>query len=135
MKSNTLESILAKVVIGENNCWLLPYVTDQAGYVRVSFQGKLALAHRLIYEQVNDTIPSNLECDHLCRNRACCNPEHIELVTHLENMQRGKNWNSKKTHCRNGHKFTEDNIYIHQDKHGHTHRKCRACRAVREKSK
>ena len=71
-------------------------------------------------------IPDGLSIDHLCRNRRCCNPAHLEAVTNRENLLRGPTTqasrNAVKTHCINGHEFTEANTYYRKD--GRT---CRTC--------
>lgn len=61
------------------------------GYVRVWVDGRRVLAHRLAYEKVRGPIPEGMELDHLCRNRSCCNVEHLEPVTHRVNAQRAAN--------------------------------------------
>lgn len=71
-----------------------------------------------------------LELDHLCRNRRCCRPDHLEPVTHKENVLRGmapSAINARKTHCKRGHEFTAENIYPSPD----GVRRCRECRRLR----
>lgn len=82
-------------------------------------------AHRYAYQLLRGEIPEGLVCDHLCRNRGCCNPWHLELTTIGENVRRGKiNTKMKnRTHCNNGHEFTAENSYI--SKKGY--RSCKAC--------
>lgn len=79
------------------------------GYKRATVHGKTDYAHRIMWQIWNSQkIPKGLEIDHTCRNKACINPHHLELVTHAENMRRTVN---KKTHCLHGHEFTDANTY------------------------
>lgn len=63
--------------------------------------------HVVVWEHTYGAKPEGMELDHLCRVPACCNIEHLELVTHRENMRRGR-WGTA-THCIHGHEFTPEN--------------------------
>ena len=71
-------------------CWDTINSKDSYGYNRISIDGKMHKAHKFAYEHYKESVPEGLELDHLCRNRWCCNPEHMEVVTHTENVRRGK---------------------------------------------
>jgi HNH endonuclease len=89
------------------------------------------LAHRRAYQMAVGPIPDGYELDHLCRNRACCNPEHLEPVTHLENVRRGLKGVSR-THCPKGHPFDEDNTYVNSNGRAKPNRLCKACIKARQ---
>lgn len=101
------------------------------GYGAPWFKGrKSEYAHRISYELLVGKIPKGMEIDHLCRNRACCNPSHLEVVSAKENTLRGIGItaiNSKKTKCINGHLFTLINTYKYKTKDGFIKRYCRVC--------
>lgn len=83
-------------------------------------------ASRYAFELLRRPIPEGLELDHLCKNTSCVNPDHLEPVTHRENVMRSDNFtaiNARKTHCPRGHPYDEANTYI--TKSGT--RACRIC--------
>lgn len=109
---------------GPKDCWIWTGCLTHDGYGRFWFANKTVLAHRFAYEHLVGPIPNDLTCDHLCRNRACVNPAHIELVTVKENTRRGSG-NYGKTHCIRGHEFTPENTYTNRNK-----RQCRKCQKI-----
>lgn len=125
------ERFLSKVQ-KTSTCWIwLAHSIGYYGSFRIGHD-KIAGAHRVSYEIFKGEIPFGMEVDHLCRNKLCVNPEHLEAVTHKENVYRGINpmaVNKRKTHCKYGHEFTEDNL----DKRTEGWRACRKCRIERQK--
>jgi hypothetical protein len=119
--------LLARTV-AVDECWVWTgSKTNGYGKVKVPGSNTTARVHRLVYEALVGPIPDGLDLDHLCRNRACCRPAHLEPVTRRENLLRGNTIpaaRAAQTHCSRGHEFSEDNIYI-GTKGG---RECRACR-------
>lgn len=103
--------IADRIDIAESGCWTYRGHIQRLGYARAFIRKprKFWQAHRLVYTYLVGPIPEGLELDHLCRNRACCNPRHVEPVTHTENVRRG----NRKNHgfCQKGHELTEQNTY------------------------
>jgi len=120
------ERLMAKVKVAENGCWERTVGVNNLGYSTLRFQGKMYAAHRAAYEVFIGPIPEGLQIDHLCRNRVCVNPDHLEPVTRRENLLRGEGFSAqaaRKTHCPQGHCYEGDNLYRTLE----GHRKCRAC--------
>jgi hypothetical protein len=117
-----------------SGCWLWTGCLNHGGYGRfwVDQQNAGAATHRVSYFIKHKTeIPSHLEIDHLCKVKSCCNPDHLELVTHAVNIARITSRtprNSKKTHCPEGHPYSGENLYIHRSKAGKINRLCQICR-------
>jgi HNH endonuclease len=108
-----------------DECWTWRGKPNQNGYGRFcNGSQRYVLAHRWAYELLIADIPADLVLDHLCRNRICVNPWHTEPVTIAENIRRGRQWESEKTHCPELHPYSEINTYIDPD----GHRECRTCR-------
>ena len=122
------------VSIQENGCWLWTggktggYGSFTLTRLIPHVPGKPVKAHRWLYEQHVALIPDGLEPDHLCRNKACVNPLHLELVTHQENVRRGTGptaENAAKQFCKRGHVLVED------PRGGERIRMCRICTQMR----
>lgn len=103
-------------------CWTWTAQRDRDGYGRFEIAGRRRAAHRVSFEWERGPVPEGREIDHVCRNRACVRPEHLEAVTHHTNVRRGRQtWQGNK--CARGHVLTEENIRYHSgDK-----RQCKSC--------
>ena len=110
--------------VDQNGCWIWPLV-DRKGYGRLARDGRAWSAHRFFYTQANGPIPEGMTVDHLCFVPACCNPAHLRLLTLTENVRNQRS--ARKTHCSNGHEYTEANTYIRPDASRGGTRDCRTC--------
>ena len=122
-------------VVSKDDCWLYARYTNPEGYASKTFptkEGSFARVyiHRIMYEDSFGLIPKGLEIDHLCEEKRCINPDHLEAVTHKENTRRGLVKN-RLTHCKRGHEFTDDNTVLTPNRYNTKVRTCKTCRALR----
>jgi hypothetical protein len=119
----------AKVAYSDEGCWLWAGSKYANGYGEIKVDGKKAYAHRVAWALENGPIPAGASVLHHCDVRACVRHDHLFLGDHNANMAdmkakgRGRNAESDKTHCKNGHAFDEENTYVWRGM-----RCCRACR-------
>lgn len=109
-----------------DTCWLWVGSLTSAGYGKIyDDTRRLSQAHRVMYEALVGPVPAGKELDHTCRVRRCVRPDHLEPVTHRENLLRGDTLaarHAKVTHCPRNHEYTPENIIWKG-----TRRNCRAC--------
>lgn len=128
MKRLTPADFWGKVKISSSNeCWEWTGQLSKKGYGQANYQGKKGVgAHRVAWFLTEGAYPQYpMTLDHLCRNRKCVNPVHLEVVTDKENVLRGFGppaVNKRKTHCINGHPFSGENLL-----HYGQGRMCRTC--------
>ena len=101
------EKLLTKVNKTQS-CWVWVGAKSGSGYGRIRVGDKLHQAHRISYELFRESIPAGMNLDHLCLNKLCVNPEHLEVVTSQTNTLRFTRARAK---CRNGHRYTNENTW------------------------
>lgn len=109
----------------KTSCWNWTGTKIRKQYGTFKYDGKTVKAYRWIYEYCLDRIPDNMTIDHLCSNPSCVNPLHLKIASIRDNVLRGNcppAKNARKSHCKNGHEFTEDNLVGNGSK-----RRCRIC--------
>ena len=115
-------------VVKTKTCWLWVGANSN-GYGKVNVgDGKIRWAHRVSYEMEKGKIPFGKHIDHLCKNKICINPKHLEAVTQTENNRRSTGFgglNFRKTHCPKKHKYTKENTYSYG-----TGRQCKICKKM-----
>jgi HNH endonuclease len=110
--------------IHSNGCWLWTAGKDPDGYGVFWLNGRTVRAHRVAYTNTVGPIPEGLTLDHSCRVRHCVNPAHLSPATFEENSSRQVGWQLAKTHCPQGHEYTDDNTYRYGKR---PMRLCRTC--------
>lgn len=122
------ERVMARVAVDAAGCWNWQGSCRPEGYGSISVGGQTRRAHRVAYETFVGAIPIGAQLDHLCRNRACVRPDHLEPVSAKEKTLRGVGApanNARKTHCLHGHPLSGSNLYSHRGR-----RACRACNVL-----
>jgi hypothetical protein len=120
-KPDPLDRLMANV--DKADCWTFRGALRN-GYGALGIDGRTVYAHRYAYERLVGPIPDGLVIDHLCRNRACCNPAHLEPVRQQINCQRGERAGERVTECKRGHAYTPENTY----RNPQGYRACRTCK-------
>lgn len=112
-----------------SSCWLWCAARARNGYGLFNFNGQMRTVHRVAHERWKGPIPPGLTIDHLCRNRACVNPDHLEVVSQRENVRRGlvSALRPQRVECRNGHRMDPGNRYMVKSRTGRPRMECRAC--------
>ncbi len=128
MSKQDAEKRFWKSVEKNKKCWLWKSALSAGGYGVFGIDNKIIYVHRFSYELHKGKIPKDKQIDHLCRNRSCVNPDHLELVTQKENTARGEGISakySKRTRCKNGHRLSGDNLIQYSCRGG---RICKICK-------
>lgn len=125
-----MHRLLPRLRLTDSGCIETGMATGGHGYVAVyATNGGSVLAHRLVYRCLRAPIPHGKQIDHICRNRRCVNPDHLEVVDQAENKRRAA---QAKTACPMGHPYDLANTY----RSPRGERRCREChrRESRERS-
>lgn len=118
LPNGTITNLESKYIKQSNGCWIWIRGCTFKGYPCV-WNGKIMdEAHRVIYEQTKGKISEGYDLHHICENKKCVNPDHLEQVLHSRHKAK-----HKKTHCKRGHELTKENTYLGSD----GYRRCKIC--------
>jgi hypothetical protein len=132
----TVENRFWSKIDRAGSCWVWTGTLHKCGYGVLVVTRKAVLAHVFAFRMLIGAVPPGLQIDHLCRNRRCVNPAHMEAVTQAENIRRGIGPSAifaRATHCIAGHEFIQANTYRVKTARGNNARRCRACHARRSR--
>lgn len=89
IKYDTWQARVIPRTVPNGSCWDWTGYIGTAGYGELCVDGKKVAVHRYVYREARGEIPAGMVIDHRCRNRRCCNPDHLDVVTNQENLNRG----------------------------------------------
>jgi HNH endonuclease len=131
------ENLAAKIVrltlIDPNTgCWICVAGKNAYGYGVMHANGRTIQAHILSWTLKYGPVPKGMELHHMCENKLCCNPKHLEPITRAAHLMRSRRSlafiNKHKTHCKHAHEFTPENTLL---SHDGKQRRCKACARAR----
>ena len=128
--ANTVERMLSRDVEKTSTCWIWAGPRQANGYGKATILKRSLLAHRVFYEHYKGAIPDGFQVDHLCKNRLCVNPEHLEAVPPSVNNARSDSpsaVNARKTLCLRGHELAQAYVTPNGRRH------CRVCRGIHQR--
>jgi hypothetical protein len=128
-----IENFKKHIQITKEGCWeWTAKIHKNTGYGYFTVKGKTHLSHRFSYKYFKGEIPLNLCIDHICENRKCVNPEHLQAITLKQNILKGKSvcaQKAKQIYCHKNHPLSGENLYITPD----NRRQCKTCNKIRQK--
>lgn len=119
--------------VTQDGCWMWTRGCARGGYGSVFIAGKTRRAHRVCYELIYGvTLTPDQFLHHLCNNKACINPFHLEITTQATHVDSATFGNKEKTHCPHGHEYTPANTHWNR---GGKSRECYTCKLLRMRRK